>query len=859
MDSRIGHLHCRYRLFGDRNQAGAASARLERVARDTRDGLLESYAQAIEQVLGDDPTIYVIRHIRHGTAVPLARIDDDRALTRRWADSLAGAVVRTIAGGEHSGNNLIKFRDQAAYVAQFIRDLLADQAWDRWFYGAFRYLREFSVERALYRVLLDNKPYLPYILTELTQRGVLSELLKRLHGWPLLMFWDLGVRSEALGAAASARLVKELIRHWAASDRLPTPEEAADPAALRRWLMALGDIPDLPTPELMAFLQTEYPRWLEEQRRAGQLPASTDKTERPVAASCDQDAGESPRDARSRQRPDRHARQRHDQLSGTAYSGETDRPLFTQTCQLITVLGLWRSPPTDIEALLANYRPGQIADWSDRQSLTDYVEDVLGFFDNRGLLQHFNGVVPIDFSRRLEQKLAVFDWLDTERLRQSIWHLINGAQASRGHRRPTAKQRHLLADLRNVLKRQARQISANADPVAIKVHLYAALLDDHPHWAGDALAVRLLDALADALATDSGKGPGGASDTQVVLNVFGPETQDLLAALGATSEGAAIRVQTPCAGALLLLRTIADVRLPMLAPMLAPASDDLPVADPFHFVLLPLLARLGGEGAIHKGRLDQALALLAGPHTQLDWSAWTVSWRAPCSGDGSEQDSGVGEGSPNAALLAALWRVLAGQRVLPAAGLHLHRLTLVERPIWVVGDGDSHCWPFWAYADETTPGALLELWGKACGSRPAVVTIDDPEAGDIQVQHPADLSAEDAVDAHRQNREALQAALASLEHAKLGVPEADLTLGLIAIALLRAWARWLPRFGDSSPSHLLANLIRRRGWLSVTPNAIDIILEPAPLDVIVEMAGYTAELEKLPWLDGRNVRYSVER
>ncbi len=47
--------------------------------------------------------------------------------------------------------------------------------------------------------------------------------------------------------------------------------------------------------------------------------------------------------------------------------------------------------------------------------------------------------------------------------------------------------------------------------------------------------------------------------------------------------------------------------------------------------------------------------------------------------------------------------------------------------------------------------------------------------------------------------------------ASLGLPEADLTITLTAIALLRLWARWLRQFGDSSVPYVLKNFVRRAG------------------------------------------------
>jgi hypothetical protein len=121
------------------------------------------------------------------------------------------------------------------------------------------------------------------------------------------------------------------------------------------------------------------------------------------------------------------------------------------------------------------------------------------------------------------------------------------------------------------------------------------------------------------------------------------------------------------------------------------------------------------------------------------------------------------------------------------------------------------------------------------------------------------VDADPHVTAHHSGRRALLAALSALNEGRLGVPAADLSLVLLAITVVRAWARWLPRFSQSSVAHLLENFIRRTGTLYMDASRIVVELEPAPLDVLIEMAGYTGELEKVDWLGGRNVKFRMRR
>jgi hypothetical protein len=57
----------------------------------------------------------------------------------------------------------------------------------------------------------------------------------------------------------------------------------------------------------------------------------------------------------------------------------------------------------------------------------------------------------------------------------------------------------------------------------------------------------------------------------------------------------------------------------------------------------------------------------------------------------------------------------------------------------------------------------------------------------------------------------------------------------------------------------LENFIRRGGVLTVDAKNIEVELEPAALDVVIEMAGYTTELERVGWLGDRNINFRIQR
>jgi hypothetical protein len=185
VNGRVGELRCRYRLVGDRPPVAATTRRLDTLVREE---VAPALAAALERELGDDPAVYVLRHVTTTAAWHQAQTGSDGALGRGLGERLAGSVLRALANPGDPGN-LVRFDDQADYVAYFLGDLLDGVAWDRWYYGAFVHLRPLGTAGAAGKVLREYRDQLAPILAGLRRRDQLERLLAVLDQRTLRLLW----------------------------------------------------------------------------------------------------------------------------------------------------------------------------------------------------------------------------------------------------------------------------------------------------------------------------------------------------------------------------------------------------------------------------------------------------------------------------------------------------------------------------------------------------------------------------------------------------------------------------------------------------------------------------------------------
>jgi len=692
------------------------------------------------------------------------------------------------------GTNLVRFDSQADYVAQFVAALLNSDAWGRWYFSAFAPLRADTAPATLRRVLLDNRRRLAHILARLGEAGALGPALDSLDSSTRRELWE-----------------------GAPHDEAPTDEV---------------------------------------------FDGGTHAVEAPGGGA------------------------------------ESVRPLYALALALVEDFGAWgrnRVGEELLEVYLQTSPPAP--DWRDPRALAVALFDVLLFFDRRGLLSRKTAVgLPETF----ERALAKYDWLDAGWLKGALVELHGGSrEAARLPARlgATPRQRELLRALDAVVGEGARPGTGGAgdDLYAGALRLYAALVGREPRWADDAaakttiqhlLAVRQLlldaarpEALARSLRQGDAEGAlhavaeegrastaerhAGAAAAIHFVAALGEPAVALLEKLDdgwkQTRAHEGVGVESACAGASLLLRAIFDARLNSLdsetggvrAAVTGEGHEPAARLTTTAKLIAALGLRLfGAEAATAVGSLDEGLCLLAGLDGPLSLDELREAWAS---------DEACGE-----RLQGALLKVAAGQRLLRADVMHVYKVELEGgEAALVAADEGALFWPLGCVVGEREEAsgilaAWLDSWEAASGVRPRVVVGEGVAVEDAAaVGVGPGAAGEELSSLHESGRAALREALAALDGGRLGAARTDLSIALTTCSLLRLWARWLRNFSASGVPYLVEQFLRRRGRLYAGRDALTVELERAPLDVVLETAGYLAELERVPWLGGRRLRFRL--
>jgi hypothetical protein len=834
VDGLVARLHCRYRVFGDRSAAVRLSRRLDEAVRPRLAAALEA---ALDQALDGDPSVYVLRRVRSAVALGIGAGTGDDELVRAWGERLAGSVVRTLAA-DPGGGELVRFEDQSDYVARFVADLVAGCAWERWVYLAFRALRARRREEALLAVLLDHRAELPAILARLERRGVLAAVLAALPPGALTELWLRGLAGRRVEPAAGLRPLFAAALGLAAVLGLPPVGRAAAEALFRdyRERAACAGGADWSEPGELA---------REVARAFAFLVERGAVEERALAAAAGRiDAAVAPLDW-------------------------LDRKL------LAAALGRLAAPAAPPPA-------------PPRRGLTPRLRRLLEDLAAaaRSLAGRLDGAVPDAPANALALAAALFrhaeEWCGEataveviERL-LGAWAAIAAAASPRAvlaalERGDPPAARAALGGGETGGRALDRIAGLGAPATAVIAALSAAAAT--PVAAAAAVARRAAPAAGEAALPAA---QGGLETPAAGVFLLLRAAQDLR--LAALFEGAGYPAPlspgppaAPGPPAMTIGRDHAPLSPEPPGPPSSAGSGGAAAG------LLALALRSAGDrGAAPGGPIDRALARLAGLSSPPSRERLAGAFLAASAADRDRFQR---------RLLAAA----AGQRLAEGSALRLFALPAPGGDAVVVQAGEADLWPLGRWCGAGEDRARLAEWiagalaafESAFGAPPAAASADAALVGALPdrpgwppwaVTEPApdgDPSGDaPAGDRHATARRRLAAALAALDGGRLApegpaaadptaalaaseggrlAPEtpagADLTVALAATVVLRAWARWLRRFADSSVPFLLHSFVRRGGRLWDQPDGLRVELEPAPLDLVLEMAGYFGALE----------------
>lgn len=259
MVTRVGHVHIRYRVRNGSSSAALAVPVLTRVARERLHKVCDQYfSETFEQ----DPTVYVIRNVTTRVAVVASSINLESQLAERWGQRLCASVVRAVAARNDDGN-LVRFENQAEFVAQFLSDLSKETAWEKWYYGAFRTYRQFSKRDAVVAICRDNQEWVWDIMCRLRRLRRFEPILLLLGHDGQHDLWQLcGGRDRQEPSTDQFRLfvrtacaLLDAMTWWKGTS---PPEEAL----LEAYVRTQPPVPQWSTAETLADAVADVVRWL---------------------------------------------------------------------------------------------------------------------------------------------------------------------------------------------------------------------------------------------------------------------------------------------------------------------------------------------------------------------------------------------------------------------------------------------------------------------------------------------------------------------------------------------------------------------------------------------------------------------
>lgn len=146
----VDHFRAQYLIASDHPAPQSVKQRLD-------DALSKNLADSLRVALSswfsdDDPSIWFVRQLDINLDLNLDW--NPEQVGKTWANQLVRKLSRDLK--EDSAHGIIRFPNRAAYLASFLRDLAAGDAWSKWYYTSFEGLRMLPVSAAIATAVRDD-------------------------------------------------------------------------------------------------------------------------------------------------------------------------------------------------------------------------------------------------------------------------------------------------------------------------------------------------------------------------------------------------------------------------------------------------------------------------------------------------------------------------------------------------------------------------------------------------------------------------------------------------------------------------------------------------------------------------------
>ena len=153
IDSRlqIRRVHAQYLVPSDHPAPGRVKDRLDHeITRSLSQVLSTAFSSWFSET---DSSLWFVRRVEIDLAVNASC--DAEQVTRTLTTQLGRALGNTLQDGSDT-DNVVRFPSPAAYLARFLADLAAGDAWGRWYYESFFGLRMVPTSAALRTAICDQ-------------------------------------------------------------------------------------------------------------------------------------------------------------------------------------------------------------------------------------------------------------------------------------------------------------------------------------------------------------------------------------------------------------------------------------------------------------------------------------------------------------------------------------------------------------------------------------------------------------------------------------------------------------------------------------------------------------------------------